>query len=99
MCNKITDYSNCDCGAITVYFESGDNNSLLKENLNKFNIDLEDAEELNSTYMCNHCINHYGLDLCGCGSGEIPEDCKENFSECGNPYEILGESVKFKPKF
>jgi hypothetical protein len=36
MCNIITDYSKCECGAVKVYFESVGNNSLLKENLNKF---------------------------------------------------------------
>lgn len=98
MCNIVTDFSKCECGAVTLYFESGDNNSLLEENLNKFNVDLDDAEELQKTYCCNHCVNHYGLDLCACGSGETPEDCEEDFDECGNPYENYGESVKFAPK-
>ena len=46
----------------------------------------------------NHCVNHYGLDLCACGSGESPEECTAGFDECGNPYETLGESVKFNFK-
>ncbi len=56
MCT-IQTYSNCSCGAVTIYFDNGDNNSILKDNIKDFNIDLSEAEELNSTYCCNHCVN------------------------------------------
>ena len=32
---------------------------------------------------CNHCVNHWGLDLCACGNGEDPEECDGGFAECG----------------
>lgn len=91
----ITEHTNCSCGAVTLYFDNGQNNSIHQDNLDKFGIDLSESEELQETYCCNHCVNHYGLDLCGCGSGEAPEECEGGYSECGNPREIYGESVKF----
>ena len=32
---------------------------------------------------CIHCVNHWCLDLCACGSGENPEECDGGFAECG----------------
>ena len=96
---KIVDYSKCHCGAVTLYFDNNQNNSIAEENLKKYGIKIpKDAFRLNDTYSCNHCVNHYGLDLCACGSGESPEECKAGFQECGNSYETLGESVKFNFK-
>lgn len=95
----IDSFSKCDCGAVTLYFTNGQNNSILKSNLKKFGIVIpQSCEQLQDTYSCNHCVNHYGLDLCACGSGESPEECKAGFQECGNSYETLGESVKFNFK-
>ena len=96
---KIVDYSKCHCGAVTLYFDNNQNNSIAEENLKKYGIIIpENAFRLNDTYSCNHCVNHYGLDLCACGSGESPEECKAGFQECGNSFETLGESVKFNFK-
>ena len=73
---KIVDYSKCHCGAVTLYFDNNQNNSIAEENLKKYGIEIpKDAFRLNDTYNCNHCVNHYGLDLCACGSGESPEKC------------------------
>lgn len=71
----IESYSECSCGAITLYFADGATNSVRKENLDKFGIDLTGVEELQRTWCCNHCANHYGIDICSCGSGESPDSC------------------------
>lgn len=34
----IDSFSKCDCGAVTLYFTNGQNNSILKSNLKKFGI-------------------------------------------------------------
>lgn len=95
----IDSFSECNCGAVTLYFTNGHNNSVLKSNLEKFGIVIpQSCEKLHDTYCCNHCVNHYGIDLCACGSGESPEECKAGFDECGNSYETLGQSVGFNPK-
>ena len=90
-------YTKCSRGAITLYFENGDANSFKEENMLKLGITLPERAGINS-YCCNHCVNHYGLDLCACGSGETPENCKEGYSECGNPMEEYGIAVEFAPK-
>ena len=81
-------YSICKCGAVTINFANGATNSVKQENLDRFGIDLTGVEMLSETFCCNHCVNHWGLDICECGSGEDYETC-----ECGSgrPHDILGE--------
>ena len=87
----ITNYTLCQCGAVTLNFEDGEVNSIKKSNLKKFGISLIGAKkDKNVFYQCNHCVNHYGLDICECGSGEKPEKCCKKGTR-----EKLGESVKF----
>ena len=40
-------------------------------------------------YACDHCINHYGLDICSCGSGKAVGKCS-----CGSTesYQTFGNS-------
>ena len=45
---------------------------------------------------CNHCVNNWGLDLCACGSGEPPELCKEGFSCCGEPSQVLEVRTRYR---
>ena len=89
----IINYSMCQCGAITLYTEDS-NYSVLRKNLKQFiNIDLRNykSKMLPKTYCCNHCVNHFGLDLCGCGSGEYFGLCENQYEECKVPMQILGE--------
>ena len=81
-------YSICKCGAVTIYFANGATNSVKKENITRFNIDLTNVERLSNTYCCNHCANRWGIDICECGSGEDFETCE---CGCGKPHDILGE--------
>lgn len=80
----ITAWTKCGCGAITVYTEDDKSYSCKAENINKFfpDIDFESIEHQQDSYCCNHCVNHYGLDLCGCGSGEEYGKCDNDFEEC-----------------
>jgi len=43
---------------------------------------------------CNYCVNHWGIDLCGCGSGEKVGECDNDFQECLNniPMQSLEEN-------
>ena len=77
----------CECGAITLSFEDKEY-YLLNENLEKFfpNLNLEGVPS-QKTFACNHCVNHWGLDLCGCGSGEKVSECE---CEIGVPYQTVG---------
>lgn len=51
-------------------------------------IDLRKIKRLPETYACNHCVNHWGIDLCECGSGEEVGKCN-----CGSnkSVETFGE--------
>ena len=89
---EITGYSKCTCGAITLFMESGESYSCKQKNLKKFfpNIDLRKIERYQESYCCDHCVNHYGLDLCGCGSGEDFGKCNNGFQECELPMQVIG---------
>lgn len=90
ICNmnkKIIYIQHCTCGAVTVTFEDGNESSMYEETFRKLHLDTQNAQVLNETYTCNHCVNHWGIDLCECGSG-----CRVGECECGsnNPHDELG---------
>jgi len=87
----------CSCGAISFNIDGGkDSFSMLKENFENQFGELDsftDDQKSDMTYgSCNHCVNHWGLDLCACGSGEKLEDCNEGFDECGNPMQSIEDN-------
>lgn len=87
----IVDYiQECDCGAITVDFPDGASNSMSRATFDSIGFEGEWAE--GKFCHCNHCVNHWGIDLCECGSGEPVGQC-----ECGSSLasQILGESRPF----
>lgn len=89
----VESYQKCQCGAITVWYDNGEVNSILEKNMDILPVDtresLDTAERLQDSYCCNHCVNHYGLDICECGSGESPENCCK-----AGVREEFGKSVK-----
>lgn len=67
----------CMCGAITVTFENGASNSMSREVFNRIGFT---GERLPQVFCnCNHCVNHWGIDLCKCGSGQPVGKC-----DCGS---------------
>ena len=92
--NSIMSYDVCTCGAITLYLSNKTQVSLKRKNLKKFGLSLKGiAKETRGKLInCNHCINHWGIDLCSCGSGLTPEKCCEKeemevyFVEVGSCY-------------
>lgn len=93
----IKQYARCQCGAITL-FDDKTTYSVKETNLSKFcpDIDLSQLKELPTSYMCNHCINKYGLDLCACGSGKPYETCDEGYEICGKPMQKIDEYSSVK---
>lgn len=91
----IKSYTKCQCGAITLEVDNGYEYSCNQKNLKKFfpQIDLRRKSVIRyqDTYCCDYCVNHYGLDLCGCGSGELFGKCDNNLEECKQPMQSLGE--------
>ena len=92
---KYFNYFRCSCGAITVTTDTGDY-SCLAHRRKKFipGLDLRRIQRLADTYCCNHCVNHYGLDLCGCGSGNLFGRCDSGFEECKKPMQVLGKYTR-----
>ena len=65
---KIEYIQKCKCGAVTINFDNGASNSMFWETFEKLDLDTGDATWLHQSYCCDHCINHWGIGLCGCGS-------------------------------
>ena len=60
------------------------------------NVDLRKIVRYETSFCCNHCVNHYGLDLCGCGSGEEFGKSNNGFDECKVPMQKIGEYACIK---
>ena len=93
-------YTRCSCGAITLFANDGNSYSCKRRNLKKYApfIDLRKLKRFHGsgylTSCCDHCVNHYGLDICACGSGEPTHKCKGGFDVCGKPMQVLGEYTR-----
>ena len=91
---EIVEYTKCACGAVTLFGDDGRSYSVARKNLGRFfpSLDLRKVKKATGvvTCCCDHCVNHYGLDLCACGSGEPYETCDAGRAECGKPIHVLG---------
>jgi hypothetical protein len=85
----------CCCGALSFETDEGSSYSVMPENARFYFPDLpscffnELTRQVPSYVCCNHCINHWGLDLCACGSAEAVSDCTCGSAECGRPAQRL----------
>ena len=93
----ITHIAKCVCGALTFERECGIGYSVERKKAPEYFPELPDEffeclEKQVSEYCnCNHCVNHWGLDLCACGSGEKTGECAEGRFECGDSSQHLEE--------
>jgi len=57
------------------------------------NVDLEKDKY----GCCDYCVNHWGIDLCGCGSGQKVGECDGDFYECRHniPAQTLDDIQNF----
>ncbi len=93
MC-EITNTFKCKCGAVTVQFDNDATNSMPAESFTQHF--PEEEEPTHIVYNCDYCVNHWGIDLCGCGSGEKVGECTNEYAECrsSTPAQYL-EQVKY----
>lgn len=87
---KVQYIQECVCGAITVTFDNNVSNSMSYETFKKLRITGKHLPQ--KFCCCNHCVNHWGIDICKCGSGLPVGQC-----ECGSdePSEELGMNRQF----
>ena len=88
----ITGYFRCNgCGALTVICDNGGEYSVSNKNRRKYlpGLDLRTITRYNPVVCCNHCVNHFGMDLCACGSGMAPDKCDNHLDCCGKPSQVL----------
>jgi len=85
----------CVCGAITVATDDF-TNSMRPDTFEREFPNLPMPREA-TMYGCNHCVNHWGIDLCGCGSGEKLGQCDGDFHECRHnvPSQRKGQTREF----
>lgn len=76
---KIEYIQKCKCGAVTIRFDNGASNSMFWETFEKLDLDTGDATWLHQSYCCDHCVNHWGIDLCECESGARVGECDALF--------------------
>lgn len=85
-------YSKCACEAVTVHTDAGDYSCYWRNRKKYFpGLDFRKIIRCQDLYSCDYCCNHYGLDLCGCGSGNLLGRCDNKLPECQLPMQKLGE--------
>lgn len=90
--------SKCQCGAITVVFDNGATNSMYQQTFDDLKLDVSGAHIMPDTWCCDHCVNHWGIDLCECGSGEKVGECdcgsQEAHDKLGVVFDSFGAMLK-----
>lgn len=68
----------CACGAVSVTINGSSYSMSKKVFTSKFGRlpSKNNSKRIRDTYNCNYCTNHWGIDLCGCGSGEKFGKCR-----------------------
>ena len=94
MC-EITHVDICQCEAVTITFENGATNSMPEQEAQKYVSDLQDKTP--TVIHCDYCVNKWGTDLCGCGSGEKVGECDNDYHECIN--NIPAQTLYIKKEF
>ncbi len=80
----------CQCGAITVE-RDGQTYSMSRADF----LRLCPGEDVprKTMHNCNWCVNHWGIGLCGCGSGKKFGKCREDLTECARPAQDMDAGV------
>lgn len=76
----------CSCGAVTVDYINDEGERINVSMKEKLYRETFKGIRLSTSQLysnCNHCVNHWGIDLCNCGSGKKVGKCHE-FNSCKN---------------
>lgn len=78
----------CQCGAVTVSSNNGD----ISMPYSEFKTEYPEVKLEKGKYgSCNYCVNHWGTNLCKCGSGKKK-------GKCNCKYKNTGESSAYNGK-
>ena len=89
--SPIDSIGRCECGAMTIFFTNGGQVSMSEETFEKITGTVPNKEDKYIGQLwcnCNHCVNHWGIDLCVCGSGVHPDECDcfyKGYAQAFNP--------------
>ena len=80
----------CKCGDITLFDKERECVlSMTAETFEKLTGDT--VPQVTAGWVhCNSCANHWSVEQCGCGSGQLFGECEEDYPECRRPYQDLG---------
>ena len=82
----------CHCGSMTIWGQDFINSMSEKT----FEKEFAGVPVSDNVYChCDHCVNHWGIDLCGCDSGEPVGQCSNGFDECHNH---IAAQMKYEQK-
>lgn len=81
----VDDVVHCSCGAYGVSIKGV--TYYMPEEL--FRQHFPDLTPDRSLVNCDYCVNHWGVDLCGCGSGSKLGSCENDLPECAEPAQNL----------
>lgn len=82
------DICSCSCGAIHIWI----NDVMYSMSHDTFIEKYGQGHDIERKFgNCNHCVNHWGIDLCACGSGEPVAECDGGCDVCGQPSQIIEE--------
>jgi len=87
-----TNIIKCSCGAITIEINDKEY-SMSSETFNEMFSPLDSESYETKWVNCNYCVNHWGVDLCGCGSGEPFGECDNNLEECKSPSQSIEANI------
>lgn len=93
--DKLPDVYKCSCGAVSFKKNGQDYCCKPRTFRRLFGVErVPRAKNSSRPYgCCDHCVNHWGLDLCRCGSGKAPHKCKEGLKVCGRPMQVLEQGT------
>jgi hypothetical protein len=81
--------TSCACGAVTVEIDGAHYSMPRKEFRERF----PGQRAKMKVGSCDYCVNHWGTDLCGCGSGEKFGKCDNKLPECRRPAQSIEGQV------
>ena len=94
----ITYIQKCVCGAITIVYDNGASNSMYQKTFDRLKLDISQAYVIPDSFYCDHCVNHWGIAIGECGSGEKVGECgcgsNKAHDELGVKFDSLGVIVK-----